>query len=97
MAIQLPKLKLDCRKCTDRQKIDRGCVKDAVDVWVIDGEELRRCPIKVVTKQSIEYIRAFNMFEKGYLPNIGGWMNQSVKFLDAIAVIQAAMTEEEKK
>ena len=42
----------------------------------------------MITRQSMQYIKAYNMFDKGYLPNVGGWLNQPVKFLMAINVIE---------
>lgn len=34
------------------------------------------------------YIQAYNMFDKGYLPNAGGWLDQPVKFLMAMNMIE---------
>ncbi|MDD5422039.1 MAG: hypothetical protein PHT32_01265 [Candidatus Omnitrophica bacterium] len=32
-------------------------------------------------------MNAYFFFEKGYLPNPGGWMDQPVKFIEAIVVM----------
>ena len=89
-------MKLDCRNCTLTQKIERGCEKDSPipGVWQIEDWEFQRCPLKLVTMQSFEYIRAYNFYEKGYLPCPGGWMEQSVKFLEVIRVITNQINKE---
>lgn len=33
------------------------------------------------------YIKAYNFMEKGILPNVGGWLDQSNKFLEVITFI----------
>jgi len=91
-------LKLDCRTCTPNQKIERGCKKDSPikDIWQIDDWKFQRCPLKIVTIQSLRYIEAYNFYEKGYLPNTGGWLDQSAKLLKAIKVISNRINKDRK-
>jgi hypothetical protein len=67
----------------------RGCVKDSPipGAWKIGNDEFSRCPRALVTEKSFEYLNAYFFFEKGYLPNPGGWMDQPVKFIEAIVVM----------
>ena len=48
---------------------------------------------------SLEYLRAYFFFEKGYLPNAGGWLDQPAKFVQAMVVIEreVARAREEKE
>ncbi len=86
----MPGLKLDCRKCTEILKIERGCTIDSPipGKWQINEWIFQRCPVRLVTRQSVEYLRAYRMFDRGYLPNQGGWLEQPAKFIEAMEVIE---------
>ena len=90
MAIWIPYFELDCKKCSDGQKALYGCEKESTvgDWWDVGEFKLNRCPIKIVDCRVYEYIRAYNRYEKGYLPDDGGWKDQSAKFNDAIDIIE---------
>jgi len=51
----------------------------------------------VVTRQSLEYVRAYIFFEKGFMPNRGGWMDQSAKFIDAMEIVEAEISKMRKE
>lgn len=89
---------LDCRKCNDGEKIERGCVQDSPirNCWTYGNEHTQRCPVKMTTKQSREYLDAYYLFKLGYLPNGQGWIGESKKFLDAMKIIDAEIKEAEK-
>ena len=100
MAIALPELKLDCRKCSSEEKVSRGCEEDSPikGTWKIEGGgEFSRCPVTMITPQSMMYIRAYNMFKDGFLPNPGGWMDQPVKFAEVITYIQGLIQKNEEQ
>jgi len=90
LAVRLSKWKLDCHKCNDQLKIERGCEKNSTipGKWQLDDWVFERCPLKLVTRDTWEYIRAYNLFDKGYLPNAGSWLEQSAKFTEAMRVIE---------
>ena len=71
------------------------------EVWELYGEQYRGCPFKIVTRQSANFLRAFQFYKQGYLPNGGNWIDQSAKMLDAVEVIekelQAIDLEREKR
>jgi hypothetical protein len=58
-------------------------------MWKIGDEEFSRCPRSLITIKSIEYLNAYIFFEKGFLPNPGGWLDQPLKFIQAMRVIAA--------
>jgi len=85
---------LDCRKCSDTKKEALGCKKETENSpYSIDGEILKRCPLKLITRQSTQYLRFFHYYEKGYLPNEGTITNQPGKFLDAMMAIENIISE----
>ena len=58
--------------------------------------QVRRCPSKEVTAIDNTRMEAFLMFEKGYLPNPEGWLNQPMKFSETMILIDLLMTKMEK-
>ncbi len=89
MAVWLGTFELDCHKCPPEQRTDFGCEEDSPipGIWNLNGWEFQRCPLKLITQQSIEYLKAYNFFIKGFLPNPGGWMEQPIKFIRSIEII----------
>ncbi len=66
--------------------------------WEVDGDVYRGCPYKIVTRQSVWYVKAYQFFKAGFFPNGKSWLDQSAKLLDAFDVIEKSleMLEEEK-
>jgi len=87
VAVHLGDLAVNCRNCLQDGRTQCEYLVPGQDVWEIDGQEYRGCPFKIVTRQSADFIRAFNFYERGYLPNTGGWLDQPAKLLDAFEVI----------
>lgn len=90
MAVWLPKFKLDCHKCSDAGKLERGCETDSPipGMWKLNDWEFARCPRKLVARKSVDYLSAYFFFTKGYLPNPGGWLDQPAKLIDALILIE---------
>ena len=83
-------MKLDCRRCSQTDKIEKGCDEDSPipGVWKLKEWEFQRCPLKLVTRKSLEYVLAYIYYSNGYLPNPGGWMEQPQKLLSALEIIE---------
>jgi hypothetical protein len=79
--------------------IDNGCEQDSPipGAWKIEDWEFQRCPLKIINQQSKEYLKAYQFFDKGYLPNPGSWLEQPAKFIDAMRVISREVQEIEKE
>ena len=90
MAIWIPYLGLNCNKCSESQKDLYGCKKPSPigKHWKVGPYEFDRCPLSIVSQEIYQYISAYRRYEKGYLPNSGGWMDQSAKFNDIIDIIE---------
>ena len=91
MAIQVLQLGLDCHTCDDALKRERGCEKEGILPFELDGEMFFKCPVKLITPLSWEYIRAYHFYKKNMLPNGNGWANESDKYLSAMIVIDNEM------
>ena len=59
----------------------------------IDGKITYRCPISEVTDISWEYIGAYSLYKKGFLPHGNGWLGESKKFLNAMMLINSEVNK----
>lgn len=55
--------------------------------FYIGEERYFRCPLKIITLISWEFVEAFTLYQKSILPNGTGWINESQKYLDAMFVL----------
>ena len=97
LAIHAVQLGLDCHSCDNILKAERGCQDKGVIPYRIDGEMLFRCPLKLISDISWEYINAFKFYKMNFLPNGVAWTNESRKFLDAMIVIDNELTKIENE
>ena len=65
--------------------------------WEIGGYKLKRCPIKSITHEGLQYIEAYKFYKNGILPMPGGWLNQSRVFVEAVDLIEKEINAIEKK
>lgn len=87
MAVFLPK-GLDCQTCTDQQKMIRGCTEDSPNGWLIGDTEVKRCPISLLTADTIAYLKLYRMAERfGRFPYEGGIATQPAKLMDIFSYI----------
>lgn len=78
---------LDCHECDDILKKERGCTTTGIVPFYIGEERYFKCPLKIITIISWEYVTAFALYQKSILPNGGGWINESQKYLDAMIIL----------
>jgi hypothetical protein len=63
----------------------RGCDEPtATPQFEFEGENLDQCPMKFLKRQSLQYMRHFRFFQMGWLPQEGGIMDQTAKFVEAM-------------
>ena len=88
---------LDCQKCNEYQKQDRGCIEDSPipQRWRVRDYESQRCPLKMSSKQSREYMLAYSLFKINLLPNGHGWIKESKKFFEAMNIISLELQEKQ--
>jgi len=77
---------------------ERGCDKDSPipGYWRFDNLEWNRCPMKIVTQESILFLQAFTFYKEGFFPSAGGWKEQSCKLLEAFLVIESELRKIQK-
>jgi len=88
---------LGCHKCTDQMKKVRGCLTDLEKPYKLvsgtDVYSLNKCFVKVITMESRLYMEAYGHYKNGFLPNGGGWANESIKLCEMINLIDAKVNE----
>ena len=95
MAIEVLDLGLNCHSCDDILKKERGCTEKGIVPFYIGEEKYFRCPLKLITSISWEYIVAFDLYQKGILPNGNAWLNESQKYLDTMVVLENEVKKRE--
>lgn len=84
---------LDCRKCNEYLKKERGCTEDSFipGKWIDPfnpEESFQRCPRTVVTPESYEYLDAYFFFKEAHkFPHAGGCGDQPAKYIQTIKII----------
>lgn len=56
-----------------------------------------RCPRTYLTQNMEEWIVAYKMFKNGFLPNAGGWLQQSSKFIQVMTFLEMEISNHEKE
>ena len=87
---------LDCRKCNEAIKELRGCEKETGSYFV-NGDEYKRCPLKLIHFQTWEAIKFFGFYDKGFLPTNDGLLEQTSKFIDVLSFIRREQYKYEQK
>ncbi len=81
-------LNLDCQNCDDILRRERGCNEKGIIPFLLNEERHFRCPIKLVTNTTWDYIRAYRFYKLGLLPNGTSYLNESQKYIDAMGIIE---------
>ena len=93
MAVWLHRFRLDCQTCTIVQKRYRGCEAEALQPFYLDikgkKEELKRCPRKLITLETMRIFRYFNYYKEGFLPFNGSVDQQSDVLFQAFEIIRS--------
>jgi hypothetical protein len=84
-------LTVNCHSCLGGRKIKCEYEVPGQEIWELNGQQYRGCPFKIVKRQSANFLRAFQFYKQGYLPNAGTWLDQPAKLIDAFEVIEKAL------
>lgn len=85
--------RLNCHTCDETLKKERGHDTEGIIPYLVDGKRIFRCPLTQITPLSYEYIKAFSFYEKGYLPNGKGWIEESNKYIQAMMILDGKFKE----
>jgi hypothetical protein len=86
---------LDCQFCTDQLKAVRG--HDGFEPRIVANVEVDRCPALYVSEAENLLIEAYAQYKNGFLPNAGGWLDQPMRFIQAMGIISEAVAQVTKK
>lgn len=93
MAVQVLEKGLNCQNCDEALKKERGCKDKGTIPFYIDNKPHFKCPIRLVTNVSWEYIRAYNFYKNNILPNGNGWINEAEKYLEAMIIVDSEIAK----
>lgn len=65
--------------------------------WTLGEWQFSRCPRSYVTEDVEDWFIAYKMFKNGFLPNKGGWMQQSFKFIQIMSFIDSEITKHQQQ
>jgi hypothetical protein len=89
----------DCSQCPHAPQYPARCVSDdAQELWRddVEGEGGAECPV-FLGQRFERYFTAWNMLEKGVLPESGGWAEQPYYWVQAFEVIGAALARAQRE
>jgi len=73
------------------QKRSRGCTAEAEQPFFIDingeREEINVCPMRLMTPETVRMMQFYRYYKQGFLPSIGGILQQSDILLTAFEII----------
>jgi hypothetical protein len=78
---------LDCRTCTEFYQKVRGCKEDVREME-IEGFKTKRCPMSYCGMVEAFYMQCYREYRAGFLPEPGGWLDQTVRFVTIISLIE---------
>lgn len=84
---------MGCHGCLAGKKTSCEFEVPGQEFWKFEGKQYRGCPFKQVTKESADFLRAYNFYKNGYLPNSGSWLEQPAKFIEAIETIENELAQ----
>jgi len=75
----IPVFEMDCVRCGGTNPDCKICGGAGI-------EKFYRCPVKLITPDTVNFIRYYNFYKNGYLPVQGGMLDQAFIFTQAIKV-----------
>ena len=83
---------MNCRECLEGKKKLCEFEVPGQETWKFEAKE-KGCPFEQVSNLSANFLRAYNFYKNGFLPNQGSWLEQPAKFIEAIEIIENELTE----
>ncbi len=93
MAVHISELTVGCHGCLSGKKTPCEFEIPGQEIWKFQGKQYQGCPFKQVTNLSANFLRAYNFYKSGFLPNAGSWLEQSAKFIEAVEAIENELEE----
>lgn len=98
MAVWVTRNGLDCQHCTQQRRKIWGCDGfDEPKETNILGRKILidKCPKKIIGVDENELLFAHALYSKGFLPNGGSWLNESIVFTNNMVLIDSIFAEVE--
>jgi hypothetical protein len=86
---------INCQTCTKIQKKLRGC-EGGVSFRIYDVV-LDKCPAKYITSETALLLELFYMFQKGFLPVQGPYLEQYAKHIETFKFLDVFLSKLEEQ
>lgn len=90
-------MNLECHECNPRLPPDRKCPFKNHIFTTEDGEILNKCPAKLITPMTRQYVKWYHYFKKGMLPFSGSVGRQPARLLHAFEVLDEELSKDPVK
>ena len=81
-----PVFEIDCVRCNGSNEECEVCKGSGKEAFY-------HCPVKIVTKKTVEVIKFYKHYKNGYLPVAGGINDQSITFLKAVDILDREINQ----
>lgn len=72
-----------------------GCDEDKpIPTFIVDGQSFYRCPLFYIDAGVLETIQLWKWSRKGHLPEPGGVLDQPMKLMESIDVLDSAFEQQ---
>jgi hypothetical protein len=77
----------------------RGCLpgKKAATPYIIDGEEIWKCPITFIDAEVSQVLTIWSGYKKGFLPDEGSYLDQSNRFVEYMEFLDSNQGKYERE
>lgn len=86
---------INCHSCPTAYKVQRGCLSEIPAHRIpgigLDDTMLTRCPRFYPGGAELLMLAAYREYRNGYLPNTGGWLDQPMRFIEGMEIVEAAV------
>ena len=93
-------LGFDCRSCKELNLCEgRGCIKGIKSKapYLYNGEKIWECPLTFYNEEIGQAMVLYGAYEKGFLPDSGGVLDQSARFLNYTEIIGDQMRSQQEE
>lgn len=81
---------MDCERYKDKDHPIKGR-------WEVEQWKFNRCPLTYVPNTVWVWVKAYNFYKSGILPNGNGWLKETNKFIEIILFIERKISEDLKE
>lgn len=88
----------DCNNCPEQRQKAMGCHEPVKrTLFRVDGEDIHRCPIKLIPNYINEILSLYSYYSKGHLPYNTGILDIPNVLYESFLIIDNKLAEHKRK